>query len=97
MESLTSANPQSLVGAVSLSDESIENTVHFAEDAKEGIDHPTYDDKRRMMERLRIVATVKNGAIVSVNGLIEFYTPKSVTAVVVAFRSRRPAVSRSTL
>ena len=68
------------IGSTGFSDEEIEETVHSAEDIREGIEHATFDDKRRWMERLRIVATVKDGAIVDLVGVIAFQFPSSATS-----------------
>jgi hypothetical protein len=57
-----------------------------------GVDDATFDDKRRVMEQLKIVATVKDRVIASVDGVIEFYTPSSAISADDVCKLRRPIV-----
>jgi hypothetical protein len=71
--------------------------MQYARDIRAGLENATYDDKRRMLENLRVRVTVKGGQIVGITGLIEFYTMSNATNAGAAFESLLPAVSRSTL
>lgn len=54
---------QAAVNARALSDEDITAALQFREDTIEGLQNPTFDNKRRMLEILQVQVTVKDGQI----------------------------------
>lgn len=63
-----------------LTDNALTEIAQFANDAKEGIEHATYDDKRRMLENLAVQVTVKDRQISDIRGLIGFGVSRSAHA-----------------
>lgn len=54
---------QTAVNARTLTDEDIAAALQFREDTIAGLQNPTFDDKRRMLEILQVRSTVKDGVV----------------------------------
>ncbi|MBI3741037.1 MAG: recombinase family protein [Chloroflexi bacterium] len=65
------------LGARVLTDDSIADILQYARDVREGLDNVTFDDKRRILESLKVKVTVKGGKVDAVTGIISFCTPQS--------------------
>jgi site-specific DNA recombinase len=70
------------LGARHFTDYAIADLLQFARDVRAGIDNATFEDKRRIMEMLKVTVTVKGGEVDSVSGVIDFYTQQNGIAPV---------------
>jgi site-specific DNA recombinase len=86
---------QAAVNARLLTDEDIAAALQFREDTIEGLQNPTFDDMRRMLEILQVKITVKDG-IVTLACCFPTFCPSFDYQTVFDSAPRNPPASRQT-